>query len=97
MVFCPQKTSTTFSRSRECENVGKQRDLIEMQAKKQQENKQKLIAYLAGKDRITNNEAEKLLGVSDASAERYLQELEKDGILRQVGKKGGWIYYEKIG
>ena len=71
-------------------------DLIEKQAEKRGQNMEKLIVYLADKSRVSNNDVEKFLGVSDASAERYLQELEKEGILRQVGKKGGWIYYEKI-
>lgn len=72
------------------------KDVIENQERQKQKNKQKLIDFLASKDKITNNDVEKLLGVSDASAERYLSELEKEGALRQIGEKGGWIYYEKI-
>jgi predicted HTH transcriptional regulator len=47
------------------------------------------------KDRgvITNNDVEKLLDVSDATAERYLDELEKDGKLVQEGKTGRSVSY----
>jgi Fic family protein len=49
-----------------------------------------------GQGRITNNDVEGLLGVSDATATRYLDELEKSGKIRQVGNTGRGVYYEKI-
>ena len=42
---------------------------------------------------MTNNDIEKLLGVSNATAERYLNELEKEGKIRQVGTTGQTVYY----
>ena len=45
---------------------------------------------------IVNNDVEKILGVSDATATRYLDELEKEGKIRQVGKTGKHVYYEKV-
>lgn len=36
---------------------------------------------------ITNDDVEKLLHVSDATATRYLQELEKGGRITQAGKQ----------
>ena len=48
----------------------------------------------AGK--ITNDEVEKLLHVSDATATRYLSALEKEGRIRQVGKTGKAVSYEKV-
>ena len=48
----------------------------------------------AGK--ITNDEVEKLLHVSDATATRYLSALEKEGKIRQVGKTGKAVEYTRI-
>ena len=58
----------------------------------------KLENFIAQKqtdDKITNNEVEKLLDVSDATAERYLDEFEKEGKLKQIGKTGVSTYYQK--
>jgi len=38
---------------------------------------------------------ENLLLVSDATATRYLDELEKEGKIKQVGKTGKGVFYEK--
>ena len=45
---------------------------------------------------ITNDEVEKLLHVSDATATRYLSALEKEGRIKQVGKTGVGVVYTKI-
>lgn len=55
--------------------------LIAGQAKRKQENKQKILDFLQKNGRIQNNDVEKLAGVSNATAERYLNELEKEGKL----------------
>lgn len=48
------------------------------------------------KGRITNNDVEKLLHVSDATATRYLNILEREGAIRQVGKTGSTVYYTAV-
>lgn len=70
--------------------------LIEKQAEEKIEHKKKVLEMLDGKDKITNDDVQRLLGVSDATAERYLNELEKEGVLRQKGEKKG-VFYEKTG
>jgi len=45
---------------------------------------------------ITNDEVEKLLHVSDATATRYLSALEKEGKIKQLGKTGTGVVYTKI-
>ena len=45
---------------------------------------------------ITNDEVEKLLHVSDATATRYLSALEKEGKIQQVGKTGKAVEYTRI-
>ncbi|MCK4386925.1 MAG: hypothetical protein KAV41_02480 [Candidatus Pacebacteria bacterium] len=42
---------------------------------------------------ITRNEVEKLLGVSDQTAGRYLDELEDEGKIEQVGTAGKNVHY----
>lgn len=46
--------------------------------------------------KITNDEVEKFLHVSDATATRYLSELEKEGKIKQSGKTGKVVNYEKL-
>ncbi len=48
------------------------------------------------KIKITNDEVEKLLHVSDSTATRYLAILKKEGKIKQNGKTGKWVYYTKI-
>ena len=60
-----------------------------------EERLQQTLDLLDKQDQITNNEVEKLLGISDASAERYLNELEKRGKLVQIGKTGTKVSYRK--
>ena len=49
---------------------------------------EKILEALTAKGKITNDEVEKLLHVSDATATRYLSALEKEGKIQQVGKTG---------
>lgn len=65
--------------------------------KKVEESKKKVLQALEqGRGKITNDEVQKLLGVSDATAERYLNELEKQGKIKQIGKTGQSVYYEIV-
>lgn len=60
------------------------------------ENLSKLEKHITGMEgEIRNDDVEKLLGVSDATAERYLQEMENRGLLTQIGKEGRFVYYKK--
>ena len=51
---------------------------------------------LTTKNKITNDEVEKLLHVSDATATRYLCALKKEKKNKQVGKTGHGVVYQKI-
>ena len=57
---------------------------------------EKIMEALNAKGKITNDEVEKLLHVSDATATRYLSQLEKDGKIKQVGKTGKAVEYTRI-
>jgi uncharacterized protein YfkK (UPF0435 family) len=63
------------------------------QIKQRQEHLDKVMEMAKEKNQITNDEVQRVLGVSDATAERYLQELEVLGKLVQVGEKGRQVFY----
>ncbi|MCR4284161.1 MAG: DUF977 family protein [Parcubacteria group bacterium] len=70
-------------------NVG----FIAKQMEQKAENKQKILAFAQEHGKIQNNDVEKLAGVSNATAERYLDELEKEGKLAQHGTIGQSVSY----
>lgn len=67
--------------------------------KKSEKEKQKhkninaVLSYLTEHEEISNNDIEKLLNVSDATATRYLDELESQGRIEQHGEKGRFVTY----
>ena len=66
------------------------------QAKRKQENLTNIRDYIASHNTITNNDVEKLANVTHATAERYLQQLEQEGLLRQHGTIGRAVTYRKV-
>ena len=71
-------------------------DLISEQVEQKAENKKKILEFVQANGKIQNNDVEKLAGVSNATAERYLDELEKEGKLIQHGEIGQGVYYTLI-
>lgn len=68
--------------------------LIEKQAREKMENLQKVLEMFDAQNRVTNDNVQKALDVSDATATNYLEELEEEGKIRQVGTTGRGVYYE---
>lgn len=66
---------------------------IAEQTAKKTENKQKILAFVQEHEQIKNDDVENLAGVSNATAERYLSELEKEGKLTQHGTIGQSVFY----
>lgn len=60
------------------------------------ERNEKILGLLEEKSAITNDDIQKLLGVSDATATRYFDALEKEGKVKQVGKTGRHVSYERV-
>ena len=56
----------------------------------------KIMSLFEKRASITNDEVEKLLHVSDATATRYLSILEKENKIKQTEKKGRSVSYSKI-
>jgi predicted HTH transcriptional regulator len=67
--------------------------LIAEQSARKAENKQKILAFILANGKTQNHEVEGLLGVSKATAERYLDELENEGKLTQHGAIGQNVFY----
>jgi len=60
---------------------------------KKEKAKRKLLESITSRGRIANNDVQILLGVSDATATNYLEELEKEGKIKQRGKTGRGVFY----
>ncbi len=63
------------------------------QVRVRRENLEKVMVMAREKGEIANDDVEKGLGVSDATAQRYLQELESQGKLTQIGTRGKYVKY----
>ena len=57
------------------------------------ENLEKLRIFAQSKNEFTNQDVEKELGVSDATLTRYCEQLEKEGLVTQVGETGKYVKY----
>ena len=63
------------------------------QTVRKNENKAKVLKLLADKSELTNADIREALGISAASAVRYMDELEKEGRVEQVGDTGRGVTY----
>lgn len=66
------------------------------QQKEKEQGKQAIYGLLETNHPLTNNDVEAMLDISDASATRYFDELEKEGKVKQVGKTGRYVNYERV-
>ena len=73
---------------------GNDRVINPEQQRKKRENVEKIWEMARSKGEIANDDVERALGVSNATAERYLQELELQGRLEQVGRTGVKVIYK---
>ena len=58
-------------------------------------NSEKILNLLEEKRKITNNDIEELLNIADSTATKYLQKLEDEGKIKQIGETGRSVYYKK--
>lgn len=75
----------------------KEKDINPEQIAKRRENLKKVMAMARERDEIRNDDVQFALKVSDATATRYLDELERQGKLVQTGSKKGAVYRHKYG
>ena len=57
--------------------------------------KDKILKLFDNRTEIANDDVQRTLGVSDATATNYLDELEQEGIITQIGKEGRGVKYTK--
>ena len=57
------------------------------------QNMEKLMEIFRSGQPVTNDVVQMLLGVSDATATRYLDRLEKEGKIVQIGRDGRFVKY----
>lgn len=62
-------------------------------SRKKAEGKEMIMEFLYKNEKIQNNDVEKLLDVSDSTAERYLDELEEEDKIVQHGEIGKGVFY----
>lgn len=55
--------------------------------------RKKILDLAKKQEKLTNNDIEKLLGISDSTAQRYAQKLVQSAELKQHGKTGRNVYY----
>ena len=89
------------NRSRLRQGSGELRgDLIARQGREKEENLKKILAAFAqasaSQGNLSNDDVQKLFGVSSATATRYLEELERVGKISQEGSTGLFVTYELL-
>jgi len=95
VYFLFSRKSAKETRSKESAQEIKDSNPAVEERKANIEKLEKFIAEKTASDKITNDEVQTFLKVSDATAERYLQELEKNGLIKQVGNIGKDVFYLK--
>ena len=75
---------------KKAEGIGK---ISQERTSAKQENKDKIVVYLKEHGKARNNDLERLLGVSDTTTTRYLDELEEEGLVEQIGATGRGVEY----
>lgn len=63
---------------------------------RKRENLARVMAMAKKKGEIRNDDVERGLGVSDKTAERYLEELVEQGKLTRIGSRGKYVIYKPI-
>ncbi|OJI07597.1 hypothetical protein BK004_00720 [bacterium CG10_46_32] len=59
----------------------------------EQDRNQKIIAYIRQNKEASNDDIQELLGIADSTATKYLQQLEDQGAIEQIGMRGRGVMY----
>ncbi len=86
VVVSPQENKKNFALSL----LAKAREKLQFRKRKKLE---RILVEISKKGKITNDEVEKLLHVSDKTAERYLSQLVKEQKIKTNGQKGKALLY----
>lgn len=88
----PQVVASAFPIIRARELLIKAKEMIQFRKRKKLE---KIMAMFLKKQTITNDDVQKLVYVSDATATRYLDQLEKEGRIKKENA-GKYLSYSRI-
>ena len=69
-------------------------NISSVRSSQRQENLDKIISLFSEKDEVSNNEIREALGVASRTVVRYMDELENQGKVKQVGKTGHTVVYK---
>ena len=81
------------SKSLARELLVKARNMVQFRKRKKLD---KIMTLFAKQTKITNDEVEKFLHISDATTGRYLAILVKEGKIKQTGKTGKSVFYSLV-
>ena len=90
-VFSQSNPELKVSLAREL--LVKARNMIQFRKRKKLD---RVMILFLKKSKITNDEVREFLHVSDATATRYLSQLEQEGKIKQNGKTGHAVSYSRI-
>ena len=84
--YSDTKDKTKITEDDNVKIIGEGLSQYQKELQKAKENrKSQILELFKTKEELTNNDIEKFLAVSDATATRYLDELEKEGIIEVFG------------
>lgn len=66
---------------------------VKNQQSEKKERKEEILEIMRERVSVSNNDIERALNVSDTTATNYLQELERDGRIEQIGERGRFVSY----
>lgn len=66
---------------------------VNKQQTEKQTRKEKILEIIRERGSVTNDDIEKILNVSDTTATNYLQDLEREGLIEQIGERGRFVSY----
>jgi len=69
---------------------------IEKQAREKTANKEAILELLKTREKLTNDHIEMMLGIPESTVTRYMDELEEENKVKQVGDIGSGVFYEKV-
>ncbi len=64
--------------------------------KRTDKRKSRIMELFRTQEKITNDDVEDMFCISDSTARNYLNELEHEGKLKQIGNTGRGVYYTPI-
>lgn len=95
-VWIGRKSKGSFAPKTPSELAELREESFEVLSRRTEKRKEKILDLAKKKGRITNDEVEDMFCISDRTASRYLNELEAEGKIKQIGRSGRGVHYTPI-